>query len=92
MIGFWMLAAVTLLVAYALFAPALLGRLRRSTVDRQRLNLQLHRQRQQELASEFSGKELEGLQAELDKDLLGDLSASESAMPSRCVPSRSVVS
>ena len=79
MIGFWMLAALTLLAAYALFAPAMLGKLRRSTVDRQKLNLQLHQQRQQELASEFTGKELEGLQAELDKDLLGDLAASESA-------------
>ena len=78
MIGFWILAALLLLVAYALFAPALLGKQRRSTVDRQKLNLALHQQRREELAKEFSGKELDGLQAELDKDLLGDLSAGES--------------
>jgi len=79
MIGFWILAVSLLLVAYAMFAPALLGKLRRSTVDRQKLNLRLHQQRREELAKEFSGQELESLQAELDKDLLGDLSASESA-------------
>lgn len=78
MIGFWMLAALLLLAAYALFAPALLGKFRRSAVDRQKLNLRLHQQRREELAAEFSGKELEKLQAELDKDLLGDLAVNES--------------
>jgi cytochrome c-type biogenesis protein CcmH len=79
MIGFWTLAALTLLAAYALFAPALLGKPRRSAVDRQKLNLELHRQRQEELAREFAGNELESLQAELDQDLLGDLDAAENA-------------
>ncbi len=76
MIGFWILAALTLLAAYAFFTPALLGKWRRSAIDRQKLNLELHRQRREELACEFTGKELEGLQAELDKDLLGDLAVS----------------
>jgi len=79
MIGFWILAALTLLAAYALFAPALLGKGRRPGMDRQRLNLLLHRQRRDELSGELAGPELEGLQAELDKDLLGDLSAAEHA-------------
>lgn len=79
MIGFWMLAALTLLAAYAFFAPALLGKSRRAAVDRQKLNLELHRQRREELARESSGEALEGLQEELDKDLLGDLAAAESA-------------
>jgi len=79
MIGFWMLAVAMLLAAYALFAPILLGKLRRPGVNRQKLNLRLHQQRREELAREFSGKELEGLLAELDKDLLGDLAASAGA-------------
>ena len=77
MIGFWILAALTLLAAYALFVSALLGKRKDSTVDRQRLNLMLHQQRLQELAGEYAGQELEELQTELDKDLLGDLSAAE---------------
>ena len=77
MIGFWILAALTLLAAYALFVSALLGKRKDSTVDRQRLNLILHQQRLQELAGEYAGQELEELQTELDKDLLGDLSAVE---------------
>lgn len=79
MIGFWIVAALTLLAAYALLIPALLGKRSSSKVDRQRLNLMLHQQRRDELAGEFNGKELEGLQLELDKDLLGDLAASENA-------------
>ncbi len=71
------LFALLLLVAYALFAPALLGKTRRSSVDRQKINLRLHQQRREELAAEYSGKELEKLQAELDKDLLGDLTDAE---------------
>ncbi len=79
MIGFWIVASLTLLAAYALCIPTLLGKRGKPTVDRQRLNLMLHQQRRDELAGECSGKELEGLQLELDKDLLGDLGASESA-------------
>ncbi len=77
MIGFWILAVSLLVAAYALFLPALLGKRNSSTVDRQRLNLMLHQQRSDELAGEYGGEELEGLQAELDKDLLGDLAATE---------------
>lgn len=79
MTGFWISAALTLLAAYALFAPALLGKTRGGAVDRQKLNLQLHEQRRAELAAESAGAELESLQAELDKDLLGDLAASAGA-------------
>ncbi len=78
MIGFWMLAVLIVVAAYAIFLPALLGKGQRSTVDRQRLNLMLHQQRLDELKGEYDGAELEGLQAELDKDLLGDLVNSES--------------
>jgi cytochrome c-type biogenesis protein CcmI len=60
MIGFWIVAALTLLAAYALLIPALLGKRSSSKVDRQRLNLMLHQQRRDELAGEFNGKELEG--------------------------------
>ena len=77
MIGFWIVAALTLMAAYALLIPALLGKRSSSKVDRQRLNLMLHQQRSEELACEFNGNELEGLQLELDKDLLGDLATSE---------------
>ncbi|MDD5034029.1 MAG: c-type cytochrome biogenesis protein CcmI [Methylococcaceae bacterium] len=77
MIGFWILVALTLLVVYALFAPLLLGKVRHSHVDRQKLNLVLHQQRRAELESEFSDQDLAGIQAELDKDLLGDLAAAE---------------
>jgi cytochrome c-type biogenesis protein CcmH len=79
MIGFWIVAVLTVLAAYAVFLPALLSRQSGSSVDRQRLNLMLHTQRRDELASEYAGKELEGLQAELDRDLLGDLAAPENA-------------
>ena len=78
MFGFWILATLTLSAGFALFLPALLGKHGQSTVDRQRLNLLLHQQRHDELANEFQGAELDGLQAELDKDLLGDLAASAS--------------
>lgn len=77
MIGFWILVTLSLLASLALFAPVLAGRQSHSHIDRQRLNLMLHRQRQEELAKESSGEELEALQAELDKDLLGDLSLAE---------------
>lgn len=81
MIGFWILAALTLAAAYTLFLPTLLGKRSGSNVDRQRLNLMLHQQRRDELSGEYDGKELEGLQAELDKDLLGDLATSENTGP-----------
>ncbi len=75
MTGFLILAALLLLAAYAFFMPILMGKRGESGVDRQKLNLELHRQRREELSAEFSGAELEKLQSELDKDLLGDLAA-----------------
>lgn len=77
MTGFWIMAAVLLLAGYAFFMPALLGKRRRTTVDRQRLNWLLHKQRREELAREAGGDDPERLAAELDKDLLGDLATSE---------------
>jgi cytochrome c-type biogenesis protein CcmH len=77
MAGFWILAALLLAAAYAFFAPALLGRRRGAAIDRQRLNLLLHRQRREELTGELGGQPSESLEAELDKDLLGDLAAAE---------------
>jgi cytochrome c-type biogenesis protein CcmH len=79
MIGFWIAAALLLLAAYAFFAPLLLGKTRQSAIDRRRLNLLLHRQRREELARELDGDALENMQAELDKDLLGDLTTAEVA-------------
>ncbi len=78
MISFWILALLTLLAAYAFFVPALLGKPRRAAVDRQKLNLMLHQQRREELAFDLNGKSLENLQAELDQDLLSDLTHVES--------------
>lgn len=77
MLGFWILAALLLLAGYAFFLPALLGVRRRNAVDRQKLNLLLHRQRREELARESAGAELDGLSDELDRDLLADLAATE---------------
>lgn len=74
-----MLAGLLLLAAYALFLPTLSGKPGDSGLDRQKLNLALHRQRRTELADEASGSELAGLQAELDQDLLGDLAATAHA-------------
>ena len=88
MIGFWILAALILLAAYGLFLPALTGKRRRSAIDRRRLNLLLHRQRREELAGELTEQELEGLQAEWDKDLLGDLSAVEAVGATSAQPGR----
>lgn len=76
MTGFWILAAILLLAGYAFFVPALL-KTSRQTADRRRLNLLLHQQRREELLRESGGEDLERLTAELDKDLLGDLAASE---------------
>ena len=78
MTGFWILAAILLLAGYAFFIPALI-KTSRQTADRQRLNLLLHEQRREELMRESGGEDLERLAAELDKDLLGDLAASEKA-------------
>ena len=77
MIGFWILAALLLLAGYVFFVPALRGKPRQTAIDRQRLNLMLHHQRREELSRESGKDDLEGLTAELDRDLLGDLAAVE---------------
>jgi cytochrome c-type biogenesis protein CcmH len=77
MIAFWFTAALLLLVAYALFLPALRGTLDHRGVDRQQLNLLLHRQRREDLARELPKEDVEVLEREMDKDLLSDLSAVE---------------
>lgn len=81
MIGFWIVAALLLLAAYVLFLPALLGKTRPIQVSRQRLNLLLHGQRREELAREVDADQFERFSAELDKDMLGDLSVEEQAKP-----------
>jgi cytochrome c-type biogenesis protein CcmH len=74
MIMFWMTAALMLVLAYLFFVPALLGKSRNGGVSRSRLNLALHRQRQQELALEAANPEdLSRLTAESERNLLGDL-------------------
>jgi cytochrome c-type biogenesis protein CcmH len=77
MTGFWILAAFLLLGGYAFFIPALFKTSRQTATDRQRLNLLLHAQRREELMREARREDLEHLTVELDKDLLGDLAASE---------------
>ncbi|QSA96061.1 c-type cytochrome biogenesis protein CcmI [Methylococcus sp. EFPC2] len=77
MLGFWILAALLLLVGYAFFLPALLGNRRQKSVDRQRLNLLLHQQRREELAGDGKDAPADDLLAELDRDLLADLAATE---------------
>ena len=74
MIMFWMTAALMLVLAYLFFVPALLGKSRNGEVSRSRLNLALHRQRQQELSLEATSPEdLSRLTAESERNLLGDL-------------------
>jgi cytochrome c-type biogenesis protein CcmH len=74
MIGFWIAAAALLLLGYAFFIPALSGKARAEKLSRAKLNLALHRQRQQELAREAASPEdLEKLSAESERNLLGDL-------------------
>lgn len=77
MTGFWLLAALLLLISCVLFAPLFLGKSKSPEIDRRRLNLILHRQRQEELAQEASGPALERLRDELDRELLEDLSVAE---------------
>lgn len=80
MIAFWFSAALLLLVAYALFLPALRGKLNQRGIDRQELNLLLHRQRREDLARELPREDVAVLERELDKDLLTDLSAVEKSV------------
>lgn len=78
MLAFWIVAALLLAVAYALFVPALRGRATSQAVNRQRLNLELHRQRREEILGD-TGEDTAGLEAELDRELLSDLALTESS-------------
>lgn len=79
MIEFWIAAALMLLLGYVFFLPALSGKAGNPGTDRARLNLLLHRQRQQELARETaSDEDLRALGAESERNLLGDLETAES--------------
>ncbi len=78
MITFWIAAALMLLIACLFFAPVLLGKPRAGGISRSRLNLALHRQREQELALEaVNAEDLSQLTAESERNLLGDLEASD---------------
>ena len=78
MMGFWLSAALLLTVGYVFFLPALLGNTGGGRINRARLNLLLHRQRQTELAQEAASPEdLERLTAESERNLLGDLETAE---------------
>ena len=71
---FWIAAALMLLLGYLMFVPALRGRAPNAGLSRARLNLELHRQRQQELeADAASPTALDQLAAESERHLLGDL-------------------
>lgn len=74
--GFWIAASLLLAVAYALFVPILRGRALGQSVSRQKLNLELHRQRREEILAETGG-DANSLQAELDRELLSDLAAED---------------
>ena len=80
---FWIAAALMLLLGYLMFVPALLGKTGSTSISRARLNLELHRQRQQELAADAaSPAALNSLAAESERHLLGDLEAArEPAAP-----------
>lgn len=75
MIGFWLAAGLLLLLGYAFFIPAFIRQSNPETLpDRERVNLELHRQRQAELASEVTdSSERELLAEESARSLLGDL-------------------
>lgn len=76
MLGFWITAVLLLLAAYALFIPALKGRFTGGASSRQKLNLELHRQRREEMLAEADA-DADALAVELDRDLLSDLSIDE---------------
>ena len=77
MTGFWLVATLLLLLGYVFFIPAFNPKLRASTAPRRdRLNILLHRQRQNELAQEeLDGQNREWLEAESARNLLNDLEA-----------------
>jgi len=74
MIEFWIAAALLLLLGYTFFLPALTGKTGGGGADRAKLNLLLHRHRQQELARETADAEdWRKLDAESERSLLDDL-------------------
>jgi cytochrome c-type biogenesis protein CcmH len=74
MVQFWIAAALMLLIGFAFFLPVVMGKGATSGADRAKLNLLLHRQRQQELAQEAASPEaLLALGADSERNLLGDL-------------------
>jgi cytochrome c-type biogenesis protein CcmH len=78
MIEFWVAAVWMLLIGYVFFLPVLLGKTKAGRPSRARLNLLLHRQRQQELALEgASPEDLAKLAAESERNLLNDLEAAQ---------------
>ena len=80
---FWIAAALMLLLGYLMFVPALLGKTGSTSISRARLNLELHRQRQQELAADAaSPAALNSLAAESERHLLGDLEAAREPVAS----------
>jgi len=89
MLAFWIVAALLLAVAYALFVPALRGRVTSEAVNRQRLNLELHRQRREEILGD-TGEDAAGLEAELDRELLSDLALTESPAKTSSTSGRGV--
>jgi cytochrome c-type biogenesis protein CcmH len=92
MMGFWLSAILLLMVGYVFFLPALLGKAGGGQVNRARLNLLLHRQRQTELAQEAASPEdLERLTAESERNLLGDLEAAEETKAQSSTRGRSAV-
>jgi len=75
---FTLAAVFMLLIGYLFFVPALIGRPDAGRMSRARLNLALHRQRQEELAAEAASPEaLKILAAESERHLLGDLESTE---------------
>lgn len=92
MTGFWLSAVLLLIVGYVFFLPALLGKTGGGRINRARLNLLLHRQRQTELAQEAASPEdLERLTAESERNLLGDLEAAEETKAQSSTRGRSAV-
>ncbi len=86
MLLFWILAIILLIIAYSFFAPSLLNRPPEDKPQRERLNLLIHKQRRRELEQEYpqpgeSQEDYKNLTAELDKDLLNDLSNARKTGP-----------
>jgi cytochrome c-type biogenesis protein CcmH len=89
---FWLSAVLILAVGYIFFLPALLGKAGSGRINRARLNLLLHRQRQAELAQEAANPEdLQRLTAELERNLLSELETSEETKTQAGTRGRSVV-